>query len=120
MYAFIFCFLVAGFTYGQDSVTRQTDTLSLARFENVVLKTNNGSDCTCLINNPSRGQSITITVMGAPANVRFDNDSIFNSIHILGIQEQLIALDDFMGTELTIANLSPYESRVLIYFFCPK
>ncbi|PKH51752.1 hypothetical protein CXF68_14135 [Tenacibaculum sp. Bg11-29] len=117
---FFILFLVVNCLYSQELKSIKVDTLSLNRFENVVLQTNNGSDCICLINNPSSAQNAIITAMGAPEGVLFDNNSLFNGIHTLAVKEQIIALNDFKGQKLTIANLTQYAIRILIYFYCTE
>lgn len=106
--------------YGQDFNKHKGDTIVLSRFNYAVLKTNNGSQCICYISNSSRSQNATVVNTGATTTVTFNDGTAFNGIHTLTIQQQIIAIADFAGSNLIISNLSPYEIQVIVMILCPK
>ncbi|PJJ07660.1 hypothetical protein CLU83_0850 [Flavobacterium sp. 1] len=106
--------------YGQDFNKHKGDTIMLSRFSYAVLKTNNGSQCICYISNSSRSQNATVVNTGATTTVTFNDGTAFNGIHTLTIQQQIIAIADFAGSNLIISNLSPYEIQVIVMILCPK
>lgn len=98
----------------------RVDTVQLARFEYATVRTNNGTDCSCNILNMDVGNIATIGASGAPDSVRFSNNTLFNGIHEMPPQGQLIALADFGGKPLYISNESPYSIKVLLSVYCPQ
>ncbi|MEM9023502.1 MAG: hypothetical protein AAGB22_07155 [Bacteroidota bacterium] len=89
------------------------------RFDAVDLETNNGSDCVAYLSNQSE-QTITAVNIGAPQQLTFDNDSLFNGIHVLLPGEQLIAVGNFEGKQVNTLNLSPYAVVLEVLLYCPE
>ena len=118
--AFFFFFLTTRVAFSQTINNRKTDTIWLARYENVVLKTTNGSECVCSIQNPSSSQSATISASGAAPDIVFNDSIPFNGIHILRVNQQIIALANFEGKELLIGNFSLEEIKVIVSILCMK
>lgn len=106
--------------YTQNIVKSKLDTIMLLKNEYVVLETNNGSQCICYINNISRAQKATVVNTGDTQNVKFNDSTSFNGIHVLAIREQLITVADFSGSQLIVSNLSPYDVMVVVSILCPK
>ena len=116
-----FClFLFSSYTYTQTLVKAQLDTITLMQNEYAILNTNNGSQCICSINNISKAQIATVVTIGDTQNVRFNDSTLFNGIHMLAVQKQIIAVADFKGSQLTVSNMSPYKTIVIISFLCTK
>lgn len=117
---FAFLVLASNTAFSQSITKSKLDTIVLLKNEYAVLDTNNGSQCICYINNISKAQQATVVNTGDTNNVKFNDSTSFNGIHILKIRQQLIAVADFKGSQLIVSNLSPYDVIVIVSILCPK
>ncbi len=99
--------------YAQDTV-RSVDVQTLKMNEYVVLHTTNGTQCVCVVHNSGSTEKALVVAIGDTGNNQFDNDSSFNGIHQLKIQEQIIAIADFKGSNIIVSNYSLGEVQVSI------
>lgn len=118
LFSFFFIFLSQ--VCAQQLTKHQLDTLVLSRFEYAVLNTNNGSECICYIQNLSEAQNATLVNSGDQGQVKFNDSTLFNGIHVLKLREQLIAMADFRGNRLIVSNLTPYQIEILVSILCPQ
>ncbi|TDQ29962.1 hypothetical protein DFQ07_0292 [Tenacibaculum caenipelagi] len=123
---YIICTILAFFVFASNTAFSQSitksklDTIVLLKNEYAVLNTNNGSQCICYINNISKAQQATVVNTGDTNNVKFNDNTPFNGIHVLTVRQQLIAVADFKGSQLIVSNLSPYDIIVIVSILCPK
>ena len=118
--ALLFLLLVPNKASGQDTSKSKLDTIALSKNEYATLETNNGSQCICYINNISKAQQATVVNTGDTQNIKFNDSTSFNGIHVLSTRQQLIAVADFKGSQLIVSNLSPYDIIVIVSMLCPK
>nr|WP_314497524.1 hypothetical protein [uncultured Chryseobacterium sp.] len=104
---------------GQGLIRSKADTVSLSRFEFTQKLTNNGSDCICSITNTSQVNIVMTVLTGAPDAIQLDNTEIFNGIHSLKPGQQVIAVGNFAGRQITVLNLSLMNVMILVMLFCP-
>lgn len=104
---------------GQGMTKSKADTVSLSRFEYAQKLTNNGSDCICSITNTSQANIAMTVLTGAPDTIQMDNAETFNGIHSLKPGQQVIAVGNFEGKEITVLNLSLMNVVILVMLFCP-
>lgn len=117
----IFLLFILGHTLamGQGLARFKADTVSLSRFEYAQKLTNNGSDCICSITNISQANIAMTVLTGAPDTIQMDNGETFNGIHSLKPSQQVIAVGNFEGKEITVLNLSLMNVVILVMLFCP-
>ncbi|MBQ4819263.1 hypothetical protein [Aquimarina sp. MMG016] len=116
----LFLFFACTYVNAQNSSKSKLDTVALSRNEYAELQTNNGSQCICSINNISKAQEATVVTTGDTQNIKFNDSTNFNGIHVLKTRQQIIAVADFRGSQLIVSNLSPYEVMVIVSILCPK
>ncbi|MCT2409157.1 hypothetical protein NZD88_16540 [Chryseobacterium antibioticum] len=104
---------------GQGVIRSKADTVSLSRFEYAQKMTNNGSDCICSITNTSQANIAMTVLTGAPDAIQLDSAEIFNGIHSLKPGQQVIAVGNFAGKQITVLNLSLMDVVILVMLFCP-
>lgn len=101
------------------STKNKLDTVSLSRFAYYQHGTNNGSACIYYLSNPSNATNATAVNIGAPDSLRFDDHSLFNGIHLLAPRQQIIAVGNFSGKQITTTNLSSTNTSITVMLFCP-
>jgi len=116
---FLLFLLVSEFVCAQNPITAKLDTVSLSRFAYFQHTTNNGSACICYLLNPSNVNNATAVNVGAPDSLRFDNNSLFNGIHLLAPGQQIIVFGNFAGRQITITNLSSKNTNITVMLYCP-
>ncbi|NML68700.1 hypothetical protein HHL23_02650 [Chryseobacterium sp. RP-3-3] len=104
---------------GQGVIRSKADTVSLSRFEFAQKMTNNGSDCICSITNTSQANIAMTVLTGAPDAIQLDSTAIFNGTHSLKPGQQVIAVGNFAGKQITVLNLSLMDVVILVMLFCP-
>jgi hypothetical protein len=106
---------------GQGVARSKADTVSLSRFEFAQKVTNNGSDCICSITNTSQANIAMIVLTGAPDTntILLDSTTTFNGTHTLKPAQQVIAVGNFEGKEITVLNLSLLGVVIVVMLFCP-
>jgi hypothetical protein len=115
-----FLFLFYTTAFGQQQTKLLHDTITLFPFEYIQLVTNNGSSCVYYVGNTSNAEIATIVNVGAPDSLKFNDNSLFNGIHHLVPGQQLIAVGDFMGRQLSTINLSSKVIPVTLMLYCPN
>ena len=116
----IFTFILAFNPMAGQNISPATtiDTVSIARMQYVDLSTNNGTDCICTIGKLDSATPATISRIGATAYVRISGGLPFNGTHILPPAQQWIAVADFKGKKLIVANYSAGTTRILVSILC--
>ena len=116
---FLLFLFVSHFVCAQNPIKHKLDTVSLSRFAYFQHTTNNGSACICYLLNPSNANNATAVNIGAPDSLRFNDNSLFNGIHLLAPRQQIIAVGNFTGRQITITNLSSKNINITVMLFCP-
>lgn len=118
---FLLCILGHILAMGQGVARSKADTVSLSRFEFAQKVTNNGSDCICSITNTSQANIAMIVLTGAPDTntILLDSTTTFNGTHTLKPAQQVIAVGNFEGKEITVLNLSLLGVVIVVMLFCP-
>lgn len=73
----------------------------------------NGSISTCTIQNPSRANTLTFSVSGAPSTINTVEGDPFNGVHSIPPNNptmNVTAIGDFLGTQVTIFNISSLDA----------
>lgn len=111
--------LICSNSFAQENKIYQLDTLLLSQYKYTNLKTNNGSHCICSIHNISTDKKAIAVNTGAAEYVQFNDSTSFNGIHVLEVQQQIIAVANFKGSQLIVLNLSPYKITIVVTMLCP-
>ena len=116
---FILLHFVCYSSFGQQIIEPfNVDTIVISQYEYVILNTNNGTQCVCVIKNNSLSQEAVVVIIRDTQNSFFDNGSALNGIHLLKIKEQLIAIADFKGSQIIVSNFSSNNESVIVSILC--
>lgn len=110
----------SSYSQTKDHDIIKTDTITIRQYLGIEIKTNDGSDCFCLLKNDDLYNDAIIAIIGVSENMKFyslkEKIEGINSIRAGGHK---VFFGNFKGAIITILNISTKKDTiVLVAFYC--